>query len=222
VRFWISGPRIFGARPGISVSPNEFKNKTPAQQPASALRVHSHMSPIAKTTIWSRSAAQRTHVQESLRFGKRLLSPSNMLSLASRQARESILKKKPAHFWNLTSATAVGVTSPPELAASAILGAAAKLGQPMRSIEERSVEQVLALAANAGNSTEHARPPWGFLNCLGFLFALSFYYVIGVFLLLAIYKDQPYDDVPINMNVSVNFLISSILAYFSARPRRIG
>jgi hypothetical protein len=107
----------------------------------------------------------------------------------------------------------------PELAASAILGAAAKLGQPMRSIEERSVEQVLALAANAGNSTEHARPPWGFLNCLGFLFALSFYYVIGVFLLLAIYKDQPYDDVPINMNVAVNLLISSILAYFSARQR---
>ena len=33
MRFWISGPRVFGIRPGISVSPNDFKTKPGAVSP---------------------------------------------------------------------------------------------------------------------------------------------------------------------------------------------
>jgi hypothetical protein len=66
------------------------------------------------------------------------------------------------------------------------------------------------------------RPPWGFSNYVGFLASFIGYYILGmIFVVVSLGNDRSPDS-ELYTDCAIVMAASAILAFFAARPRKIG
>lgn len=146
MRFWLSGPRIFGFRPGVSFSPSDL---TGSRRHAAAgdriegsfvyvVRGDHNMVKIGVTTNpRARLAQLRTGSAFPIEYAFIGITPGTGYDIEG--AAHAVLDKyRCAGEW---------FDLPPEIAVSAVMGAAGKLGQPMRAIDLSTADHVLKIAA---------------------------------------------------------------------------
>lgn len=153
MRFWFSGPRFMGVRPGISFSPNDFRqSQGPHRHNGAGERIEGsfvyvvrgdhNMTKIGVTTNPAARLAQlRTGSAFPIEYAFIGVTPGTGYDI-EQEAHTLLDKHRCAGEWFDVS---------PELAISAIMGAAGKLGQPMRAIDLSTASMVLDIAANGGD-----------------------------------------------------------------------
>jgi hypothetical protein len=126
MRFWLSGPRFIGIRPGVSFQPSDLRTRTPAMRSASSYVYvikddHNNVKIGVTKNPPARLAQLRTG--SSIKLDYAFLAPTSGDPYAIEQAAHAILDRYRLNGeWFDVS---------PELAISAVAGAAAKLGQSL-------------------------------------------------------------------------------------------
>lgn len=155
MRFWFSGPRIFGVRPGVSFSPDDLK--TPRSKAVGGriegsfvyvVRGDHNMVKIGVTTNpRARLAQLRTGSAFPIDYAFIGVTPGAGFDIES--AAHAVLDKYrcTGEWFDLS----------PEIAISAVMGAAGKLGYPMRAIDLTTSDYILSGAAAGGqeNASEN-------------------------------------------------------------------
>lgn len=146
MRFWFSGPRILGIRPGISFSPQELRS---ARKPASAL-VHPNHAADPTSFVYVIRGGNYVKVGVTTNPSARIASLQTGSAI---QLDFSFIGTTPGQGYDIERA-AHDILAPyvcsgewfdvsPELAASAVLAAAARLGRPVHAISSDAADHIL-------------------------------------------------------------------------------
>lgn len=153
MRFWFSGPRIFGIRPGVSFSPSDLTGKT--RQSAAGARIegsfvyvvrgdHNMVKVGVTTNPRARLAQLRTGSAFPIEYAFIGVTPGAGYDIEA--AAHAILDRHRCNgeWFDLS----------PEMAVSAVMGAAARLGQPLQALDIATADAVLRAAAGGGVPAE--------------------------------------------------------------------
>lgn len=219
MRFGFSGPRLFGIRPWIGLSPSELglTNKQTSNHKEAAARTsassflyvirgdHNMVKIGVTTNPTARIASLRTGSPFPLSFSFIGCTPGPGYDI-EKEAHAYLAPHRCEGEWFDVS---------PEAAAAALLGAAAKLGHPMTVGSEENATLALKLSATGYLPK---RPGWGFSSLIKFIlwcFLYDMSAVIPIAIILPEGKDTPFS---LFIAIAISALI---LAYFTARPKKI-
>lgn len=136
MRFWVGGPRIFGLRTGVSFGPGDFAPRRAAPRGSmngSFVYVIRGQHNLVKIGVSTNPAARLATLQTASPFKLELafLARTNSDGYAiERRAHDLLSKQRTEGEW---------FDIPSELAASALMGAAAELKIPLKATNERSL-----------------------------------------------------------------------------------
>ena len=153
VRFWFSGPRILGIRPGISLSPNDFKNKPSGRQ----------REPIEGSFVYVISGPDtfgRAPTPNRVKIGV-TKNPSQRLKTlqtgSHMRLRFAFIGCTPGEGYDIEQAAHNVLAAyrlegewfdvAPEMAVAAITSCAWKLGHRLQIISQEQADKALAIAA---------------------------------------------------------------------------
>jgi hypothetical protein len=170
-RFWISGPRIFGIRPGITFRPDELFEKPKPRKSASSgsfiyvVQADNGMLKIGVSTNPSARLAQlctASPFKLSLAYVGALRCDGYAIEAA---AHETLSRHRLEGEW---------FNCPPEAAVAAISAAAYRLGEPIASGDPKLADEIVRMVANKTAAVSKRFWPW---------FSLGAAIGIGIFLL---------------------------------------
>jgi hypothetical protein len=152
MRFFFTGPRFFGIRPGISFNPNELRRFTRTQQPASPMtggfvyvladesgrhKIGSAIDPIA------RRATLQTGSPERLTFAFVGVSPEMTYPRIERAAHDLLESQR------IPNGGDEWFRVPASIAIGAVYEAAQRLGAPIQQVAPEMVPHIIQLANQA-------------------------------------------------------------------------
>ena len=148
MRFWFSGPRVFGVRSGISLGPEDFRQRGPkpgAREPISGAFVyvikgeHNLVKVGVSTNPSARLATLRTSSPFRLHMAFVGVTPGTGYDIEA--AAHSLLAPHRCNGeWFDIS---------PELAISAVMGAAGKIGAPLQPLSQDQADLTVRIANGA-------------------------------------------------------------------------
>lgn len=151
-RFWFSGPRILGIRPGISFSPNDFKKRQSARQrneydPSSFVYVIKAPNDRVKIGVTknpsARLAALQTGSHMRLRFAFIGCTPGEGYDIEGAAHNVLAAYRLEGEWFDV----------PAEMAVAAVTSCAWKLGHKLEIISQEQADKVLAIAAAEDRQT---------------------------------------------------------------------
>lgn len=151
MRFWFSGPRFMGIRPGVSFGPGDFRAKpgrASAGQTSTAsapegsfvyvVRSDANVCKIGiSTNPINRIAQLRTGSSFPLEFSFVGVTPGTGAEI-EREAHKMLHRHRLAGEWFDVS---------PEMATTAVMGAAAKLNHKLHPVAPSQIGQIIAIAS---------------------------------------------------------------------------
>lgn len=156
MRFYLFGPKILGVRPGVSFTPDDLRRRNSAKNSIHGsfvyvVRGDHNMAKIGVTTNPTARIAQlRTGSAFPIDFAFIGCTPGDGYDI-EREAHAILARQRCAGEWFDVS---------PELAISAVTGAAARLGRNILPLDERTAARSIQMAANGGSTAPQSN---GFL-----------------------------------------------------------
>lgn len=157
MRFFFTGPRIFGLRPGISFGPEDWRRatrKTSSSITGSfvyVVRGDHNLTKIGITTNpTARLATLRTSSPFPIDYAFIGVTPGGGIDI-ERGAHALLSHQRLQGEW---------FDVPPELAIAALTGAAAKLGQPIQPLSLGQAEAALRIASRGDDNPPVPAPRW--------------------------------------------------------------
>jgi hypothetical protein len=177
MRFWFSAPRVFGVRPGVSFGREDFQQQRPRQPSA---------EPITGSFVYV------------IKGGHNLIKIGVSTNPSARLATLRTISPFPLHmaFVGVTPGTgydieagAHGMLAPhrcngewfdvsPELAISAVMGAAGKIGAPLKPLSQEQADLTLRLATG-GTPIQTGDAPLSFFDYLKIAVRMSVYTLVA-------------------------------------------
>ncbi len=231
MRFWISGPRIFGLRPGVSFAPKDFQQaklvrpQEPARMTGGFIYVirgdHGLLKIGISTNPSARIAQLRTASPFPLDF-EYIGAMNGFGENVEREAHATLEKYRTNGEWFDCS---------PEMAVAAVSAAAYRLGEPIASVRQEQVPQIIKLCQQDDRNSPSPQPPNRSLGFLGWLAVFaktivsSSFLMISLVVLLVIFPvDQKNPSQELQTTIGITGLlipvVSMIAAYWDTKRRR--